>query len=64
MSLHPGPFVCNARKWHTLNYNRSGTISPGGGIEADFVFTLQVDPVLLKNFVKKNIIFVSVKFFI
>ena len=24
-----------------LNYNRSGTISPGGGeIEADFVFTL------------------------
>ena len=37
-----------------LNYNRSGTISQGGGgIEADFVFTLQVDPVLLKNFVKK-----------
>ena len=27
-----------------LNYNRSETISPGGGeIEADFVFTLQVD---------------------
>ena len=36
-----------------LNYNRSGTISQGGGIEADFVFTLQVDPVLFKNFVKK-----------
>ena len=36
-----------------LNYNRSGTISQGGEIEADFVFTLQVDPVLFKNFVKK-----------
>ena len=38
----------------SLNYNRSGTISRGGGrIEVDFVFTLQVDPVLLKNFVTK-----------
>ena len=36
----------------SLNCNRSGTISQGGEIEADFVFTLQVDPVLFKNFVK------------
>ena len=35
-----------ADDFRTLNYNRSGTISPGG-IEADFVFTLQADPVLI-----------------